>query len=438
MLGWSSYNINDINKSIVHLCECRVLSRESTGKYRIVVDWREWLMGPEGEARIRPVCATAITSLDWSHECPPPESPTIDSDESAAAPTSNLSAPSVDATEAILDDSGALRAGAYSEPSDYAPARNCYAPVSRNGICDAPPGRCNGDLQSYSSLHSESDSQSFSSGVCVSYSENERTAHQEINESKHTHTKKKNFQEAPSRNGHKIASMLPETQEAIPTVEADPVPSLESAPAAPSINDRSPTTMLKEVAGSFEPDAAHWADLEHICKFYCPDMIWNFRSYRFTFPTDVMVGALKRCLLREFDKPRTGPDQSIKINFSYVRSTMSNWKGPEGEADYDRDLRLINPPAVETPGPGAPASESTNADPYADLMANAPGMYGEWFKDHHVSMSNNPPCKGKPNGKFMDDEDFKRRMAIKARDPDRFVKLSMSYYCPSLIMERET
>jgi hypothetical protein len=48
-----------------------------------------------------------------------------------------------------------------------------------------------------------------------------------------------------------------------------------------------------------------------------------------------------------------------------------------------------------------------------------------------------PACKEKPNGKFMDDEDFNRRMAIKARDPDRFVKLSMSYYCPSLIMERE-
>jgi hypothetical protein len=37
----------------------------------------------------------------------------------------------------------------------------------------------------------------------------------------------------------------------------------------------------------------------------------------------------------------------------------------------------------------------------------------------------------------MDDEDFNRRLAIKARDPDRFVKLSMSFYCPSLIMERE-
>jgi hypothetical protein len=142
-------------------------------------------------------------------------------------------------------------------------------------------------------------------------------------------------------------------------------------------------------------------------------------------------------LLREFDKPRTGPDQSIKINFSYVRSTMTNWKGPEGEADYDRDLQLINPPAVAIPGPDASASESTNADPYADLMMNAPGMNGEWFKDHHVSMGNNPPYKGKPNGKLMDDDDYKRRLAIKARDPDRFVKLSMSFYCPSLIMERE-
>jgi hypothetical protein len=217
--------------------------------------------------------------------------------------------------------------------------------------------------------------------------------------------------------------------DANPTVEADRDSRNMSPPAAPSTNDCPPASMLMSIPGAVVPDPVLWADLEYmLAKFLpCNHYEQQFSYYKNVYETSVMVGALKRCLLKK---------KGIN-NFFYILATMRTWAGPEEEQHYDRDLRPIAPAAVDIPGTSAPAAESTNADPYADLMANSPGMYGEWFKDHHVSMSNNPPCKGKPNGKFMDDEDFKRRMAIKARDPDRFVKLSMSYYCPSLIMERE-
>jgi hypothetical protein len=223
--------------------------------------------------------------------------------------------------------------------------------------------------------------------------------------------------------------MLPESGSVNPTVEANPVPSPGPSPAAPSTNGCPPASMLKAIPGDVVPDLALWADLEYmLAKFLpCNHYEQQFSYYKHIYETHIMVGALKRCLLKK---------KGIN-NFFYILATMRTWSNPEEEQHYDRDLQPIRPAAVAIPSPAAPASESTSADPYADLMANSPGMYGEWFKDHHVSMSNNPPCKGKPNGKFMDDEDFNRRLAIKARDPDRFVKLSMSYYCPSLIMERE-
>jgi hypothetical protein len=432
MLGWSSYNINDINKSIVHLCECRVLSRESAGKYRIVVDWKEWLMGPEGEARIRPVCATAITSLDWSHECPPPESSTIDSDEPAAAPTSDLSAPSADATEAILDDSGALRAGAYPEPSDYAPARNCYAPVSRNGNCDAPPGRCNGDLQSYSSLHSESESLSFSSSDIYKSSVMEDTTG---NTETYIYQKKNDLASSTNGNGLKSASMLPKSESVNPTVQANPVPSLESSPVAPSTNGIMPASMLEEIPGPESPDDALWVELKYMCNRFFPgcDFDLQFARWRRVFPTAVMVGAFKRCFVKNIIGKH-----NIMHAFSYVLKVMQSWNGPGIEAGFDRDMNRI---PVEVPGslPAAPASESTNVDPYAEFRANhSPAMLLEWMKDNNVSMENNPPKKDSPNGKLIDDDDYRRRMSIRARDPDRFRKLAMGKYCPSLILESES
>lgn len=423
MLGWSSYNINDINKSIVNLCECRVLSRESAGKYRIVVDWREWLMSPDGEPRIRPVCAAAITSLDWIHECPPSESSRIDSDEPAAAPTSDLPAPGADATGAILDDSGAIRAGAYREPADYAPAH-------RNGNCDACDatrlGRHNVDLQSYSSLQPQSGSHSFSSDVYVSSLMDDTTGNPET----YIHQKKKNLWGPPNGDGVKVASMEP-APIANSTVAADPVAENMSPPAAPSpINVCPPASMLKGIPGDVVPDEALWADLEYMLNKFLPTHHYegHFRNVKYIFPTAVILGALKRCLIK-----RKGLN-----NFSYILTTMRTWVDAEEEQHYDRDLRPIRPAAVDTPGAAPASPPAAEVDPYADLMANAPGMYGEWFKDHHVSMGNNPPAKGTPNGKFMDDADFNRRLALKARDPDRFVKLSMAYYCPSLILERES
>lgn len=243
--------------------------------------------------------------------------------------------------------------------------------------------------------------------------------------------KKDDLAGSSDRNGFKNAGMLPKSESVNPTVEADPVPSLEPTLAAPSTNGIMPASMLEEIPGPESPDDALWVELKYMCDRFFPgcDFDLQFSRWRRVFPTAVMVGAFKRCFVKNIIGKH-----NIMHAFSYVLKVMQSWNGPGIEAGFDRNMHKIT---VETPGPAAPASESANVDPYADLMMNAPGMNGEWFKDHHVSMGNNPPYKGKPNGKLMDDEDYKRRLAIKARDPDRFVKLSMSFYCPSLIMERE-
>jgi hypothetical protein len=425
---YRAYHENDFRRALATLRGRRVLLLQEDGGYLVNRDYRDW----RDKAGNPLLSASDLATVETS----PFEKPSLAVvGEFPEGQTSDLSAPRADATRGILDDSRGAITGACPDPADQSRALGPIPPDQSPALADPsdPSDPQNGtivrapadiDLQSYSSTHSLREVESFCSEVCMSLNLDNRSRNAET----YIHTKKKNLWGASTQNGVESACMEPQPI-ANPTVQADPISSLESSPAAPSINECPPASMLMSIPGDVVPDPALWADLEYmLAKFLpCNHYEQQFSYYKNLYETSVMVGALKRCLLKK---------KGIN-NFFYILATMRTWAGPEEEQHYDRDLRPILPAAVETPGPGVPAIESTNADPYADLMANAPGMYGEWFKDHHVSMSNNPPCKGKPNGKFMDDEDFKRRMAIKARDPDRFVKLSMSYYCPSLIMERE-
>jgi hypothetical protein len=438
-LKYQAYHENDFRRALAQLRVRRVLLLQEDGGYLVNRDYRDW-RDRDGNPLL------SASDLDTVEASPPGKPSLAVVGEFPEGQTSNLSASGADAAETILDDSGVASAGACSKPSDQAPALaptpsdqapalaepSDQAPALaepsdyRNGTIErAPHPRFVDKDLSYSSLPSYRNSQPFSSpSMYVSSVMDDTTGNPET----YIHQKKNDLADSIGRNGFKSASMLPESESVNPTVEANPVPSFESTPAAPSTNGYTPASMLSEIPGPVSPDEALWADLVYMLNKFLPmhDYERKFKWQRQNFPTHVMLASLKRCLLN-----RKGLN-----NFNYILATMRNYADPEEERFYDRDMNRI---PVEVPGslPAAPASEYTNADPYADLMANAPGMYSEWFKDHHVSMSNNPPCKGKPNGKFMDDEDFNRRMAIKARDPDRFVKLSMSYYCPSLIMERE-
>lgn len=243
------------------------------------------------------------------------------------------------------------------------------------------------------------------------------------------HQKEKNLWGPPTQNGHDDACMEP-APIANSTVEANPVPGPEPTPAAPSTNGDMPASMLSSIPGEVTPDPALWADLEYmLAKFLpCNHYEQQFSYYRNVYETHVMVGALKRCLLKK---------KGIN-NFFYILATMRTWAGPEEERHYDRDLRPVRPAAAEAPGPGpvAPAAEAAPADPSPEYRANfSPAMLLEWMKDNNVSMENNPPKKDSPNGKLMDEDDYNRRLAIRARDPDRFRSLAMSKYCPSLILE---
>jgi hypothetical protein len=181
-----------------------------------------------------------------------------------------------------------------------------------------------------------------------------------------------------------------------PTVQANPVPSLESSPAAPSTNGIMPASMLEEIPGPESPDDALWVELKYMCNRFFPgcDFDLQFARWRRVFPTAVMVGAFKRCFVKNIIGKH-----NIMHAFSYVLKVMQSWNGPGIEAGFDRDMNRI---PVEVPGslPAAPASESTNVDPYAEFRANhSPAMLLEWMKDNNVSMENNPPKKDSPNGK---------------------------------------
>jgi hypothetical protein len=442
------YARSDLQRALKRLTEWGVLIVQENGGYLANKEWQSWSRdGKNPIIQLR--CYRYIEEARLPHDCPmPPESLRIDQVESNGVGTWNHTAEPADAADAILNGSVACDADVTPCDADVTPTPlNCdtgvtdkplpVTPVSqaamepsdhRNGTIERAPGAVNLDKDlSYSSLHSYRNSQPFSSpSMYVSSVMDDTTGNTET----YIHQKKNDLASSTNGNGFKSASMLPESETVNPTVLANPVPSLESSPAATSTNECPPASMLMAIPGEVVPDESLWADLEYmLAKFLpCNHYEQQFSYYKHIYETSVMVGALKRCLLKK---------KGIN-NFFYILATMRTWSGPEEEQHYDRDLRPIVPAAVEIPGPAAPASESTNADPYAEFRANhSPAMLLEWMKDNNVSMENNPPKKDSPNGKLMDDDDYNRRLSIRARDIDRFRKLAMSHYCPSLILENE-
>jgi hypothetical protein len=443
---YRAYHENDFRRALATLRGRRVLLLQEDGGYLVNRDYRDWRDRNGNPLLSASDLATVEASI--------PGKPSLAVvGEFPEGRTSNLSAPVADAAETILDDSEGASAGDCSEPSDQAPALapapsdqapalaepSDQAPAlaepsdHRNGTIErAPrPRFVDKDLSS-SSLHSYRNSQPFSSSDIYKSSVMEDTTG---NPDTYIYQKKDDLANSTDRNGYKSASMLPVSREAFPTVQANPVPSLESSPAAPSTNGIMPASMLEEIPGPESPDDALWVELKYMCNRFFPgcDFDLQFARWRRVFPTAVMVGAFKRCFVKNIIGKH-----NIMHAFSYVLKVMQSWNGPGIEAGFDRDMNRI---PVEVPGslPAAPASEPTNVDPYAEFRANhSPAMLLEWMKDNNVSMENNPPKKGSPNGKIMDDDDYNRRMSIRARDPDRFRKLAMGKYCPSLILESES
>lgn len=243
------------------------------------------------------------------------------------------------------------------------------------------------------------------------------------NQDTYIHQKKKNLWGSPSA-----------SDDANSTVKADRDSRNMSPPAAPSNNGCQPASMLESIPGQETPDPELWSELKYMCDTFFPgcDFDMQFSRWKHVFPTYVMVGAFKRCFIKNI----IGKN-NIMHAFSYILKVMQSWNGPGIESGFDRNMHKI-PVAAPEPPAGAPAVESAVADPHAEYRANHnPAMMLEWMKDNNVSMENNPPKKDSPNGKLMDEDDYNRRLSIRARDIDRFRKLAMDYYCPSLILERE-
>jgi hypothetical protein len=448
---------SDLQRALKRLTEWGVLIVQDNGGFLANKEWQSWSRdGKNPIIQLR--CYRYIEEARLPHDCPMPlESLRIDQVESNGVGTWNHTAEPADAIGAILNGSGACDAGVTPPPP------NCDAGVTPTPLnCDAgvtdkplpvtpvsqaamePADHRNGTIErarvarfvdedlSSSSLPSYRNSQPFSSSQYIYKSSvmEDTTGNPET----YIYQKKDNLACSSDRNGLKSACMEP-TPTANPAVEADPVSSLESPPAAPSTNGIMPASMLEEIPGPEAPDDALWIELKYMCDRFFPgcDFDLQFARWRRVFPTAVMVGAFKRCFVKNIIGKH-----NIMHAFSYVLKVMQSWNGPGIEAGFDRNMHKITVAESETPQPG-PEVESTNADPHAEFRANHnPAMLLEWMKDNNVSMENNPPKKDSPNGKLMDENDYNRRLSIRARDPDRFRKLAMGKYCPSLILENES